>query len=90
MYMYSEDKWTNLYFNQLQSIVQTIHSRANRVTKLKKNDKKGVPYLISITFQASAELVRRPNFYVKDFVRVLKVDLPFRKGSQANDYQQSF
>ena len=34
IYNYLEDKWTYLYFNQLQSFVQTINSRINKVTKL--------------------------------------------------------
>ena len=31
------------------------------------------------------KLVRRPKFYVGDYVRLAKVDIPFRKG-----YEQSF
>ena len=51
----------------------------NKVTK------KDVPYLISLIFNTSAELVRRPQFYVGDFLRISKADLPFRKG-----YKQTF
>ena len=82
IYKYLEDKWTYSYINELQSFVQTINSRVNRVTKLAPNKmtKKDVPYLISLTFNDSANLVRRPKFDVGDFVRISKADLPFRKG----------
>ena len=82
IYKYLEDKWKNSYVNQLQSFVQTIYSRVNRVTKLapNKETKKDVLYLISLIFDASTKLVRRPKFYVGDFVRISKAYLPFRKG----------
>ena len=71
----------------MQSFVQTINSRVNRVTKLAPNKvtKKDVPYLISLIFDASTKLVGPPKFYVGDFVRISKEDLPFRKG-----YKQTF
>ena len=82
IYKYSEDKWTYSYIIQLQSFVQTINTRVNRVTTLAPNKvtKKDVPYLLSLTFNASATLVRQTKFYVGDFVRISKADLPFRKG----------
>ena len=45
IYNYLEDKWIYSYINQLQSFVQTINSRVNRVTKLAPNKvtKKDVP-----------------------------------------------
>ena len=87
IYKYLEDKWTYSYINQLQSFVPAINSRVNRVTKLAPNKvtKKDVPYLISLIFNDSSKLVRRPKFYVGDFVRISKADLPFRKG-----YKQTF
>ena len=87
IYKYLEDKWTYSYINQLQSFVQTINSRVDRVTKLAPNKvtKKDVPYLISLIFNDSAKLVCRPKFYVGVFVRISKADLPFRKG-----YKQTF
>ena len=71
----------------MQSFVKTINSRVNRVTNLAPNKvtKKEVPYLISLIFNTSAKLVRRPNSYVGDFVPISKADLPFRKG-----YKQTF
>ena len=71
----------------MQSFVQTINSRVNRVTKLAPNKvtKKDVPYLISLIFNTSAKLVHRPKFYVGDFVRISISDLSFRKG-----YKQTF
>ena len=71
----------------MQSFVQTINSRVDRVTKLTPNNltKKDVPYLRSLIYDASAKLVLRPKFYVGDFVQISKADLPFRKG-----YKQTF
>ena len=37
IYKYLEVKWTYSYINQLQSFVQTINSRVNRVTKMAPN-----------------------------------------------------
>ena len=80
IYKYLEDKWTYSYINQFQSFVQIINSTVNRVTKMAPNKMttKDVPYLISLIFNASAKLNRRPNFYVGDFVRISKADLLFR------------
>ena len=44
-----------------------------------------MPYLLSLTFNASAPLVRQTKFYIGDFVRISKADLLFRKG-----YKQTF
>ena len=51
IYKYLEDKWTYSYNNQMQSFVQSINSRVNRVMKLVPNKmtKEDVPYLISLT-----------------------------------------
>ena len=64
IYKYLEDKGTYSHINQLQSFLQTIKSRGNRVTKLAPNKvtKKDVPYLISLVFDATTKLVGRPNF----------------------------
>ena len=82
IYKYLEDKWTYSYISQLQSFVQTNNSRVNRVTKLAPNKvtKKDVPYMLSVTFNASATLVRQTKIYSGDFVPISIVDLPFRKG----------
>ena len=68
-YKYLEDKGTNSYINQLQSFVQTINSRINRVTKLAPNKvtKKDVPYLLSLTFNASETIVRQPNLSLCEY-----------------------
>ena len=68
IYKYLEDKWTSSYIDQLQSFVQIINSRVNRVSKLASNKitRKDVPLLISLSVDASAKLVRRPKFYVGD------------------------
>ena len=82
-----EDKWTYSYIDNLQDFVNTINSRTNRVIKLapNKGTKKDVPRLISLKAEQSLKLVRRPKLYVGDFVRIAKIDIPFRKG-----YKQSF
>ena len=92
IYKFLEEKWTYSYINQLQSFVQTINSRVNRVTNLASNKvtKKDVPYLISLNFEASTKLVRRPKFYVGDFVRISKADLSFRKGCKQTFTNEDF
>ena len=47
--------------------------------------KKDVPRLISLRAEQSLKLVCRSKLYVGDFVRIAKIDIPFRKG-----YKQSF
>ena len=82
-----EDKWTYSYIDQLQDFVNTINSRTNRVIKLAPNKvtKKDVPRLISLRAEQSLKLVHRLKLYVGNFVRIAKIDIPFRKG-----YKQSF
>ena len=82
-----EDKWTYSYTDKLQDFVNAINSRTNRVTNLAPNKvtKKDVPRLISLRAEHSLKLVRRPKPNVGDYVRLAKVDIPFRKG-----YKQSF
>ena len=83
---YLGDKWARILIS-CKSFVRTRNSKVNRVTKLapKKVTKTDVPYSISLNFTASAKLVRRPKFYVGDFLRISKGDLPFRKR-----YKQTF
>ena len=82
IYKYLEDKWTYSYIDKLQDFVNTINSRTNRVTKIAPDEvtKKYVPRLISIRVEQSQKLLRRPKLYVGDFVRIAKINLPFRKG----------
>ena len=47
--------------------------------------KKDVLRLISLRAEQSLKLVRRPKLYGGDFVRIAKIDIPFRKG-----YKQTF
>ena len=86
-YKYLEFEWTYSYIDKLQSFVQTINSRVNRVTKLAPNKvtRKHVPALVSLIANSSSKLVQKPKFYVGDYVRTAKTDLPFRKG-----YKQIF
>ena len=81
IYKYLEDKWTYSYIDNLQDFVNTINSRTNRVIKLAPNKvtKKDVPRLISLRAEQSLKLVHRPKLYVGNFVRIAKIDIPFRK-----------
>ena len=76
-----EDKWTYSYIDKLQDFVNTINLRTNRVIKLAPNKvtQKDVPRLISLRAEQSLKLVRRPKLYVGNFVRIAKIDIPFRK-----------
>ena len=87
IYKYLEDNWTYSYIDKLQDFVNAINSRTNHVTNLAptKVTKKDVPRLISLRAEQSLKLVRRSKLYVGDYVRLDKVDIPFRKG-----YKQSF
>ena len=51
----------------------------NKVTR------KRVPALVSLIANSSSNLVQKPKFYVGDYVRIAKTDLPFRKA-----YKQIF
>ena len=87
IYKYLEFEWTYSYIEKLQNFVQTFNSRVNRVTKLAPNKvtRKHVPALVSLIANSSSKLVQKPKFYVGDYVRIAKTDLPFRKG-----YKQIF
>ena len=82
-----EDKWTYSYIDKLQDFVNATKSRTNCVTNLAPNKliEKYVSRLIPLRAEHSLKLVRRPKFYVGDYVRLAKVNIPFRKG-----YKQSF
>ena len=69
------------------SFVQTINSRVNGVTKLTPNKvtRKNVLALVALIANSSSKLVQKLKFYVRDYVRIAKTDLPFRKG-----YKQIF
>ena len=74
--------------DKLQSFVQTINSRVDRLTKLFSNKvtRKHVPALVSLIANSSSKLVEKPKLYVGDYVRIAKTDdLPFIKG-----YKQTF
>ena len=87
IYKSSEDKWVYSYIDKLQDFVNTINSRTNRVFKIAPNEvtKKDVPRIILLRMEQSQKLVRRPKIFVGDFVRIAKLELPFRNG-----YKQSF
>ena len=80
IYKYLEFECTYSYIEKLQSFVQTINSRVNRVTKLAPNKvkRKHVAALVSLIANSSSKLVQK--LYVGDYVRIEKTDLPFRKG----------
>ena len=82
-----ENKWSYGYINELQSFVNTINSRINRVTGLAPNkvSAKHVTNLVSQIAQQSSKLVRKPSLKPGDKVRIAKEDIPFKKG-----YKQRF
>ena len=92
IYRYLEDRWTYTYLKQLPEFVKTINTRVNRVTKLApyKVSKKHVAGLISLAAEKSAQLVQKPAFKTGDFVRIAKIDLPFRKGYKQNFTDEVF
>ena len=81
------NKWTYSYIDKVKDFVNAINSRSNCVTNLAPNKvtKRDVPRLISLKAEQSLKLARRPKLYVADYLRLAKVDIPFRKG-----YKQSF
>ena len=87
IYRYLEDKWTYSYITKLQDFVNTINGRTNRVTKMAPNKitKRDVPYLRSLTTDASYCMKKQPKYSVGDLVRISKADTTFRKG-----YKQTF
>ena len=87
IYKYLENKWSYRYINELQSFVNTINSRINRVTGLAPNkvSAKHVTNLVSQIAQQSSKLVRKPSLKPGDKVRIAKEDIPFKKG-----YKQRF
>ena len=92
IYRYLEDKWTYTYLPRLPDFVKTLNARVNRVTKLAPNQvsKKHVATIISQAAENSASLVQKTLFQKGDFVRIAKVDLPFRKGYKQNFTDEVF
>ena len=86
-YKHSENKWSFGYKNELQSFVNTINSRINRVTGLAPNKVSAnhLKNLVSQIAQQSSKLLRKPNLKPGDKVRIAKEDIPFKKG-----YKQRF
>ena len=87
VYKHLENKWSYGYINKLQSFVNTINSRINRVTGLGPNkiSTKHVTNLVLQIAQQSSKLVRKPSLKPGDKVRIAKEDIPFKKG-----YKQRF
>ena len=92
IYRYLEDKWSYEYLSKLPDFVKTINSRVNRVTQLAPNKvtKQHVSKLISQTAQKSFQLKSSPKLSIGDYVRIAKVDLPFRKGYKQNFTDEVF
>ena len=92
MYKHLENKWSYQYMNELQSFVQTINSRVNRMTGLAPNkiSKRHVPKLISLQAEQSRKLVWKPRYKIGNRVRIAKEDLPFEKGYRQNFTDEVF
>ena len=82
-----QNKRSYRYINELQSFVNTIYSRINRVTGLtpSKVSTKYVTNFVSQIAQQSNKLVRKPILKPGDKVGVAKEDIPFE-----NRYKQRF
>ena len=85
IYKYLEFEWIYSYIEKLQSFVFNWLTQA--LTKLAPNKvtRRHVPALVSLIANNSLKLVQKPKFYVGDYVRIAKTELPFRKG-----YKQIF
>ena len=61
--------------------MNTINGRTNRVIKMAPNKitKKDVPYLRSLTKDASSCMKKQPKYSIGDIVRISKADTTFRK-----------
>ena len=83
-----EKNWSYRYIKELQSFVNRINSRINRVTGLAPNkvSTKHISNLVSHTAQQSSKLIRKPNLKPVDKVGVAKQDLPFKKRVQATHH----
>ena len=92
IYKYLENKWSYGYINELQSFVNTIFSRTNRVTGLAPNkvSAKHVTNLVSKIAQQSSKLVRKPRLKPGDKVRIAKEDIPFKKGYKQRSFDEVF
>ena len=92
IYKHLENKLSYHYMNELQSFVQTINSRVNRMTGLAPNkiSKGHVPKLISLQAEQSRKLVRKPRYKIGHRVRYGKEDLPFKKGYRQNFTDEVF
>ena len=92
IYKHLENKWSYHYINELQSFVNTINSRINRMMGLAPNQvtKKHVAKLISLRAELSSKQVRKPHFKIGDKVRIAKQHLPFKKGYKQNFNDEVF
>ena len=81
-----------MYFEKLQSFVQTINSLVNRETKLAPNTvtRNYLPALLSTIANSSTKMVQKPKFHVCDYVPIAKNVLPFRKGYKQISKDQYF
>ena len=87
-----ENKWSYHYINELQSFVQTINSRVNRMTGLApyKVSKKHVSNLFSFTAEKSSQIVRKPKLKFFRTVRIAKEDLQFGERYKRNFTDEVF
>ena len=92
IYKHLENKWSYHYGNELQSFVQTINSRVNRMTDLAPNkiSKRHVPKLTSLQAEQTRKLVRKPKYKIGNRVRIAKEDLPFKKSYMQNSTDEVF
>ena len=78
--------------NDLQSFVQTINSRVNRMTGLAPNkiSMRHVPKLISLQAELTRKMVRKPRYKIVNRVQIAKEDSTFKKGYRKNFTDEVF
>ena len=89
IYKYLEEKWTWTYIKDFPQFVNTLNSRANRVTHLATNKafKKHEPFLISLAVNTTKY---KPKYEKRDLVRIAKHDEKLRKGYKQNYTDEVF
>lgn len=79
MYRFMEEKKTNHYIGQLQSFVKIMNGRMHRSIGMAPKDVKQSD-VVNIIQQTRPRKITKPKYKIGNYVRISKVDIPFRKG----------
>ena len=81
IYNHLKNKWPYHYIVELQSFVQIINSKTSKITGLASNkvSRKHVSGLVSLTFEKTSQLVRKPKHKISSTFGIAKKAVPFRK-----------